>query len=158
MHSNCFYDTFFSRHKALDKYNICAKNQYPPTLHCEDTATWTTSLHRQPRTKLLGQFHLFSNFCALLLSPPKEEVTPLPTLPHSPFSACLIMAILILSYARLIDILDSATRILQCWLYYLKINFEGHKHDTEVAIAIDSCFPIIVARQLARRNNEIKLR
>ena len=25
MHSNCFYDTFFSRHKALDKYNICAK-------------------------------------------------------------------------------------------------------------------------------------
>ena len=154
MHSNCFYDTFFSRHKALDKYNICAENQYPPTLHCQVTATWTTNLHRQPRTKLLGQFHLFSNFCVLLLSPPKEKVSPLPT----PYSAYLIMAILILSYARLIDILDSATRILQCWLYYLKINFEGHKHDTEVAIAIDSCFAIIVARQLARRNNEIKLR
>ena len=57
------------------------------------------------------------------------------------------MAILILSYARLIDILDSASRILQCWSYYLKINFAGHKHDTEVAIAIDSCFAIIVAGQ-----------
>ena len=33
MHPNCFYDTFFRSHKALDKYNICAKNQYPPTLH-----------------------------------------------------------------------------------------------------------------------------
>ena len=157
MHSNCFYDTFFSRHKALDKYNICAKNQYPPTLHCEDTATWTTSLHRQPRTKLLGQFHLFSNFCALLLSPPKEEVTSLPTLPHSPFSACLIMAILILSYARLTDILDSASRILLCWSYYLKINYAGHKQDTKVAIVIDSCFAHDYCSSSVRRDNEIKL-
>ena len=157
MHSNCFNDTFFSRHKALDKYNICAKNQYPPTLHCEDTATWTTSLHRQPRTKLLRQFRLFSNFCALLLSPPKEEVTPLPTLPHSPFSACLIMAILILSYARLIDILDSASRILLCWSYYLKINYAGHKQDTKVAIVIDSCFAHDYCSSSVRRDNEIKL-
>ena len=38
MRPNCFYDTFFTSHKALDKYNICAKNQYPPTLHREVTA------------------------------------------------------------------------------------------------------------------------
>ena len=38
MHPNCFYDTFSRSHKALDKYNICAKNQYPPTLHREVTA------------------------------------------------------------------------------------------------------------------------
>ena len=37
MRPNCFYDTFFSSHKSLDKYNICAQNQYPPTLHCEVT-------------------------------------------------------------------------------------------------------------------------
>ena len=38
MRFNCIYNTFFSSYKALDTYNICAKNQYPPTLHSEVTA------------------------------------------------------------------------------------------------------------------------
>ena len=29
MRPNCFYDTFFSSHKALDKYNFCAKKSIP---------------------------------------------------------------------------------------------------------------------------------
>ena len=30
-----------------------------------------------------------------------------------------------------IDILNSASRILQCWSYYVKINFARHQHNTE---------------------------
>ena len=83
-------------------------------------------------------FLIFAPYSRLLQ---KEKVSPLPT----PYSECLIMAILILSYASLIDILDSASRILQCWSY-----FAGHnKHDTEAAIAIDSCFAIIVLVSMA---------
>ena len=32
MRPNCFYDTFFSSQKALDKYNICAKKSIPSDL------------------------------------------------------------------------------------------------------------------------------
>ena len=30
-----------------------------------------------------------------------------------------------------VDILNSASRILQCWSYYVKINSARHQHDTE---------------------------
>ena len=30
-----------------------------------------------------------------------------------------------------VDILNSASRILQCWSYYMKINSAIHQHDTE---------------------------
>ena len=30
-----------------------------------------------------------------------------------------------------VDILNSASRILQCWSYYMKINSARHQHDTE---------------------------
>ena len=41
----------------------------------------------QPRTKLLRQFHLFSNFCALLLSSPNRKNKPAPSPP--PIQSCL---------------------------------------------------------------------
>ena len=41
----------------------------------------------QPRTKLFRQFHLFSNFCALLPSPLKKKSKPLP---HPLFKVVLV--------------------------------------------------------------------
>ena len=52
-----------------------------------------------------------------------------------------------------VDILNSASRILQCWSYYVKINFARHQHDTRKnpkqsgIEAIDSCFTIIIVHQ-----------
>ena len=43
---------------------------------------------------------------------------------------CVISPNLAASYL-LIDILNSASRILQCWSYYVKINSARHQHDTE---------------------------
>ena len=43
---------------------------------------------------------------------------------------CVISQNLAASYL-LIDILNSASRILQCWSYYVKINSARHQHDTE---------------------------
>ena len=47
------------------------------------------------------------------------------------------------------DILNSASRILQCWSYYVKINSARHQHDTKQSgiVAIDSCFVLFGARQ-----------
>ena len=51
-----------------------------------------------------------------------------------------------------IDILNSASRILQCWSYYVIINSARHQHDTErtqnrAGLAIDSCFTLVGAHQ-----------
>ena len=47
------------------------------------------------------------------------------------------------------DILNSASRILQCWSYYVKINSARHQPDTKQSgtVAIDSCFVLFGARQ-----------
>ena len=47
------------------------------------------------------------------------------------------------------DILNSASRILQCWSYYVKINSARHQHDTKQSgiVAINSCFVLFGARQ-----------
>ena len=47
------------------------------------------------------------------------------------------------------DILNSASRILQCWSYYVKINSARHQHDTKQSgiVAIDSCFVLFETRQ-----------
>ena len=47
------------------------------------------------------------------------------------------------------DILNSVSRILQCWSYYVKINSARHQHDTKQSgiVAIDSCFVLFWARQ-----------
>ena len=47
------------------------------------------------------------------------------------------------------DILNSASRILQYWSYYVKINSARHQHDTKQSrtVAIDSCFVLFGARQ-----------
>ena len=47
------------------------------------------------------------------------------------------------------DILNSASRILQCWSYYVKINSARHQHDTKQSgiVAIDSSFVLFGARQ-----------
>ena len=51
-----------------------------------------------------------------------------------------------------VDILNSASRILQCWSYYVKMNSARHQHDTEKnskqseIVAIDSCFALLGAR------------
>ena len=47
------------------------------------------------------------------------------------------------------DILNSASRILQCWSYYVKINSARHQHDTKQSgtVATESCFVLFEARQ-----------
>ena len=80
MHSNCFYDTFFSRHKALDKYNICAKintlRPYIAKLQRLEQLAFTDNPGQNCWNNSI--YILFSNFCALLLSPPERESKPPP--------------------------------------------------------------------------------
>ena len=58
----------------------------------------------------------------------------------------------LISKNNIVDILNSASRILQCWSYYVKINSARHQHDTKNSkrsgiVAIDSCFALFGARQ-----------
>ena len=56
-----------------------------------------------------------------------------------------------------LDILNSASRILQCWSYYVTINSARHQHPASTRhrknskqsgiVAIDSCFALFGARQ-----------
>ena len=66
---------------------------------------------------------------------------------------------IVYNHAR-VNILNSASRILQCWSYYVKINSGRHQHDTKRTqkqsgiVAIDSCFALFGVRQQGETTRE----
>ena len=59
-----------------------------------------------------------------------------------------------------VDILNSASRILQRWSSYVKIDSARHQHDTEITqnrAAIDSCFALFGARQYGVTTRDLSL-